>query len=239
MIRIENLTIGFDDQVVLKNINLTIPNNQNTLIVGQSGSGKSVLIKSIEGLIKPRNGKIFINETDIFSIKSKEMNSIRKKIGMLFQESALLDSFNVFQNIALPLKEHTKFSENKILNIVNEKLKLVGLDNILHKMPHELSGGMKKRVALARAIVLEPEYIIYDEPTTGLDPINAGEIISLINELQNKLKITSIIITHDLECIKRTAGKIVMLSSQKIIFDGNWLDFNSVSNYEVKRFLGK
>ncbi len=185
MIRIEDLTIGFDNQIVLKDINLTIPNNQNTLIVGQSGSGKSVLIKSIEGLIKPWSGKILINETDIFSIKSKMMNSIRKKIGMLFQESALLDSFNVFQNIALPLKEHTKYSEKEILNIVNKKLKLVGLDNILHKMPHELSGGMKKRVALARAIVLEPEYIIYDEPTTGLDPTNANEIISLITELQN------------------------------------------------------
>lgn len=239
MIKIENLSVGFDDHFVLENINLEIPKNETTLIVGQSGTGKSVLIKTIEGLIKPCQGKIFIEGTDIFSLKHRQMNKIRRKLGMLFQDSALLDSYNVFQNVALPLVEHTKLSDKEILFLVEKKLQFAGLKNILQKMPHELSGGMKKRVALARAIIMEPEYIIYDEPTTGLDTSTAEDIIKLIKKMQNDLGITSIIITHDLNCIKKTAGKIIMLSSGKIIFDGNWQDFNNASKLEIRNFLGK
>ena len=237
MIEIKNLSISFSDQKILNNIDLKILENQITIIVGQSGTGKSVLMKCIEGLIEPDKGSIIIDEKDLFTLNKLELNESRKKMAMLFQGSALLDSMNVYQNIALPLIEHTGLSEDNILKEVKEKLELVGLKNVLTKMPSELSGGMKKRVALARAIILKPKYIIYDEPTTGLDPIIAEEISNLILKLQKQYDIASIIITHDMDCIRKIEGHIAMIHDKKIIFDGTFDDFINDERKIIKEFV--
>lgn len=237
MIEIRDLTVGFGSQIVLDSISCFIEKQKTTLIVGESGAGKSVLAKTITGLLEPITGSIFLEGKDIFTLPKKEFWQHRKKMAMLFQNSALLDSYNVYQNVALPLLEHRHFSPTKMLEIVNEKLRLVGLSGILTKMPAELSGGMRKRVALARAVVLDPEYIIYDEPTTGLDPSTANGIIRLIIDLQATLNITSIIITHDLNCIEKTAEIVLMLHNKKIIFDGIWQHFKVSPEKEIQKFL--
>jgi phospholipid/cholesterol/gamma-HCH transport system ATP-binding protein len=237
MMEIKNLSISFGDQEILKNIDLTIQENQITIIVGQSGTGKSVLMKCIEGLIEPDEGTIIIDEKNIFELNKLELNETRKKMAMLFQGSALLDSLNVYQNIALPLIEHTNLSEEAILKEVKEKLELVGLKDVLKKKPAELSGGMKKRVALARAIILKPKYIIYDEPTTGLDPIIADEISNLILKLQKQYDIASIIITHDMDCIRKVKGHIAMIHDKKIIFDGTFDNFINDERKIIREFV--
>jgi len=237
MIEIKNLSVSFGEQEILKNIDLKIQENQITIIVGQSGTGKSVLMKCIEGLIEPVEGSIIIDEKDLFSINKHELNETRKKMAMLFQGSALLDSLNVYQNVALPLIEHTDLSEDAILKEVKEKLELVGLKDILTKMPSELSGGMKKRVALARAIILKPKYVIYDEPTTGLDPIIAEEISDLILKLQEEYDIASIIITHDMNCIRKIKGNVAMIHDKKIVFDGSFNDFINDERKIIKEFV--
>ena len=237
MIDIKNLSVGFDDVSVIENVTFSIKKHATTLIVGQSGSGKSVLVKTIEGLIQPIQGQIFIEGTNIIEQPQKKILEVQKKMAMLFQNSALLDSYNVYQNVALPLFEHRNLSEKKIIQLVKQKLSLVGLHNVMDKMPSELSGGMKKRVALARAIILKPEYIIYDEPTTGLDPVTSSEIIDLILQLKKNLGVTSIIITHDVNCIERTAGRILMLHEKKIYFDGNLNEFQTNDDMEIRKFL--
>jgi len=237
MIEIKNLSISFGDQEILNSIDLTIRENQITIIVGQSGTGKSVLMKCIEGLIEPDEGSIVIDEKNLFELNKLELNETRKKMAMLFQGSALLDSMNVYQNIALPLIEHTDLSEEAIMKEVTEKLELVGLKDVLTKMPSELSGGMKKRVALARAIILKPKYIIYDEPTTGLDPIIADEISNLILKLQKQYDIASIIITHDMDCIRKIKGSIAMIHDKKIVFDGTFDDFINDERKIIKEFV--
>jgi phospholipid/cholesterol/gamma-HCH transport system ATP-binding protein len=237
VIEIKGLTISFDDETVLENIDLDILKNEITTIVGQSGCGKSVLMKTIEGLINPETGTVLVDGKNIFSLSRRELNSTRRKLAMLFQGAALLDSLNVYQNVALPLMEHSKLSEDKILELVTDKLKLLGLIDVLDKMPSELSGGMKKRVALARAIIMQPEYIIYDEPTTGLDPIIAAEIIELILKLHNNFAVTSIIITHDLNCIRKIKGRIAMIHDKKIVFDGTYDDFINDNGVYIKKFI--
>jgi len=237
VIEIKDLTISFDGISVLDKINLTLQQHEITTIVGQSGCGKSVLMKAIEGLIIPESGTILIDGIDMFSLKRKKLKKARRKIAMLFQGAALLDSLNAFQNIALPLKEHTSLSEEEICQAVEEKLKLVGLIDVMEKMPSELSGGMKKRIALARATILKPDYIIYDEPTTGLDPIIAQEIMDLILKLHQESKITSIIITHDLNCISKVKSNIAMIHDKKIIFDGSYNDFMKANDKVIKEFV--
>jgi len=237
MIEVKDLTIKLANKTVLENINLSIPRNVDTIIVGRSGCGKSVLVKTIEGLIKPLSGKVIIDGKEIFSLSRKELNKIRKKIAMLFQGSALLDSLNVFQNVALPLFEHRDLDESEIQREVIEKLNLVGLFNVETKMPSELSGGMKKRVALARAIILKPDYIIYDEPTTGLDPVIATEITSLILKLQSQYSLTSIVISHDFDFISKLDARIIMIEEKKIIFDGKWKEFKKATNQKIVSFI--
>ncbi len=237
MIEIKNLLISFGNQEILNNIDFTILENRITIIVGQSGTGKSVLMKCIEGLIEPDEGTIIIDEKNIYTLNKPELNETRKKMAMLFQGSALLDSLNVYQNVALPLIEHTELSEAEILEEVTDKLELVGLKDVLTKMPSELSGGMKKRVALARAIILKPKYIIYDEPTTGLDPIIANEISNLILKLHDQYNIASIIITHDMDCIRKIKGHIMMIHEKKIVFDGTYSDFITDERKIIKGFV--
>ncbi len=235
MIDVRNLTVAYGGNVVLDNVNLQINPGQMTIIVGSSGCGKSVLMRTILGLKIPQKGEVILFGENMFLLNHAMQNEMRKKISMLFQSAALLDSMNVFQNVALPAVEHLKLSEDELSQLVQEKLKLVGLENILEKYPSELSGGMKKRVGLARAIILEPEYIIYDEPTTGLDPIIAGGITELIKKLDKRS--TSIIVTHDLKCIEKLAGRIVMLDDKKIIFDGSYEDFKNSKLEKIIKFL--
>jgi phospholipid/cholesterol/gamma-HCH transport system ATP-binding protein len=235
MIEVRNLTVAYGEYIVLDNVNLKIKPGQMTIIVGSSGCGKSVLMRTILGLKIPQNGEVFLFGENLFSLNHSKQNEMRKKISMLFQSAALLDSMNVFQNVALPAVEHLNLSEEELSKLVQEKLQLVGLRNVQEKYPAELSGGMRKRVGLARAIILEPEYIIYDEPTTGLDPIIAGGITKLIKKLDERS--TSIVVTHDLKCIEKLGGRIVMLDKKKIIFDGSYEEFKSSKIEKIRKFI--
>jgi len=237
LIQIKDVSISFDQQPVLENISFDINNNETILVVGQSGCGKSVLMKIIAGLLIPDRGSVIIEGRQLTKSNKKDAIKIRQNLAMLFQGSALLDSMNVFQNVSLPLFEHTKLTHQEIEKLVKEKLSLVGLTDILHRMPAELSGGMKKRVAFARAIITNPQYIIYDEPTTGLDPVIASEIINLINKLHHTHSTTTVIVTHDLYCIKQISGRIVMLADKNIIFDGSYDDYKNADDKRIKKFL--
>ena len=237
MINLRNISINFGEHSVLENIDLDIKEQETLLIAGQSGSGKSVLVKIIDGLLQPSSGTVLIDGDDIHESKGQNELRIRQKLAMLFQSSALLDSLNVYQNIALPLLEHTKLDDSEIARLVDEKLAMVGLSGILKRLPSELSGGMQKRVALARAIITNPRYIIYDEPTTGLDPVIASEIIKLIKDLHKQQKMAAVIVTHDLYAIQKIGGRIVMLSDRDIIFDGNLKEFKNAEDSRIKRFI--
>jgi len=216
-IRIVDLHKSFGMQKVLDGVDLEIEKGKITVIIGKSGGGKSVLLKHLIGLIKPDKGSIWINGIEITKLKEKELNEIRIKFGMLFQEAALFDSMDVFDNIAFPLREHTKKAEKEIEKIVENKLKQVGLLRFGDKMPAELSGGMRKRVGLARALVLDPETILFDEPTSALDPIISLTILELIKETQTYLNKTYVVISHDLMGMFRIADKVAFLSEGKII----------------------
>ncbi|MBW6516378.1 MAG: ATP-binding cassette domain-containing protein [Candidatus Cloacimonetes bacterium] len=237
MIEFKNVSVVFDGVKVIKDFSLTIPEGRITVIAGRSGSGKTVLMKTAEGLIEPASGTVLVDGVDIFSIKENELNEVRKKMALLFQSAALFDSLNVFQNIAFPLVEHSRYSQEQVAALVNEKLALVGLENVHSKMPAELSGGMKKRAALARAIILDPKYIIYDEPTTGLDPLIAEDIINLILELHQKFQHTAIIITHDVNCIDKTADNMVVIDDGVIKFAGDYNKLKETKDPYCKQFV--
>jgi phospholipid/cholesterol/gamma-HCH transport system ATP-binding protein len=217
MIRIVNLHKSFSKNKVLSGINLEIETGESMVIIGGSGSGKTVLIKHIIGLLKPDKGDVWVDSIKINTLKEKELNLVRKRFGMLFQGSALFDSMTVGENVAFALRQHSEMLDEEIEERVKECLRLVGLKDIEQTMPSDLSGGMKKRVALARAIALKPEIILYDEPTTGLDPIMADVINNLIIELREKLEVTSISITHDLVSAYKIADRIAMLYEGKIL----------------------
>lgn len=218
MIEIRDVYKSFNGQTVLCGVNLQIPRGKITVIIGPSGCGKTVLLRHIIGLVKPDRGKVIVDGVDLSKLKRAELNEFRKRFGMLFQSAALFDSLTVFENVAFPLREHKLLDdEKKIESIVNEKLALVGLEGTGAKMPSELSGGMKKRVGLARAIVLKPQIVLYDEPVTGLDPIMSVAIDNLILSMQQALKITSVVISHDIESAFRVADQIAMLDKGKII----------------------
>ena len=237
MIEIKNLTVQFEKRLILDNISSNIEENKITSIIGKSGTGKSVFMKAVIGLIKPDNGDIIIDSVLINNLKKHEIKQIKMKIAMLFQNSALFDSLNVFQNIAFPLFEHTKLPYEEIFEKVKSMIKLVNLPDILNSYPSELSGGMRKRVALARAIIQKPKYLIYDEPTTGLDPVTADEIINLIASIHRELSMSSIVITHDPECIKQLSEKLIMIDSTKIIFQDDFSKFKNFNHPVAKSFI--
>lgn len=197
---------------VLRGASLKIHRGEVLVILGGSGSGKSVTLKHILGLERPDSGRVIVEGEDITDLPEEELFGIRLKFGMLFQAGALFDSMNVFENVAFPLREHTELSEEEIARTVNEKLELVNLPNAAHLMPVDLSGGMKKRVGLARSIVFDPKMILYDEPTTGLDPITADKINDLIVDLQSKLNVTSVVVTHDIQSAFRVGDRIAFLN---------------------------
>jgi phospholipid/cholesterol/gamma-HCH transport system ATP-binding protein len=221
MIVIKNLHKRFGPNKVLQGVNLDIYPGETLVIIGRSGCGKSVLLKHIVGLLIPDEGYVKLKDKIINELTKRELYEIRKKFGFLFQGSALFDSMTVEENVSLPLVESKNgFSKNEIKKIVTEKLELVGLKNTLDIKPAELSGGMKKRVALARALVTNPEYILYDEPTTGLDPIMSDSIDSLIKELSEKIKVTTVVVTHDMYSVKNVAAKVAMMHEGRIHFYG-------------------
>lgn len=223
--------------MVLDRLNLEIDHKKITVIIGKSGEGKSVLLKHIIGLSKPDSGNIYIDGVDITKINDKKLNEVRKKFGMLFQDSALFDSMTVGENVAFPLKEHTRLSKKDIDNIVEDKLSYVSLESVAYKMPSELSGGMRKRVGLARALALDPEIILFDEPTSGLDPVTCDSIDNLIVETWQRTKSTFVVISHDIESTFKIAHKVGMLYNGKIIEIGTPVEIKSSNNPIVKRFI--
>ena len=217
MIRLVDIHKSFGKQKVLDGLNLDIEDGKTTVIIGRSGGGKSVLLKHVIGLLKPDSGQVLIDDVDMTKLNERDLNEIRKRFGMLFQEAALFDSMMVGENVAFPLREHTKMTEKEIRQIVSDRLRSVGLTGVEEKMPSELSGGMKKRVGLARAIALRPEIVLFDEPTTGLDPVMTEAINQLIMDTQKNFNLTCIVISHDIESIFRIGHRIAMLYEGKII----------------------
>lgn len=237
LIDIIDLHKSFNSQKVLRGVNLKIEGGKINVIIGRSGEGKTVLLKHIIGLLKPDKGRILVEGEDITSMGLGNINRVRRKFGMLFQNGALFDSLNVFENVAFPLREHTKLSESEIKEIVRQKLKEVGLEGIEDKMPAELSGGMRKRVGLARALTLNPQIILFDEPTSGLDPIMAEHINELIIETHRRSKNTFLVITHDIASSFKIAHKMAMLHEGVIIEEGSPEDFKNSPNPVVQQFI--
>ncbi|MBU4184608.1 MAG: ABC transporter ATP-binding protein [Proteobacteria bacterium] len=237
MIEIIKINKSFNGQKVLDDLDLNIEPEKITVVIGQSGGGKSVLLKHIIGLIRPDSGQIIVDGVDITNLNDKKLNEVRKKFGMLFQDAALFDSMTVGENIAFPLKEHTRLSIKEINKIVDDKLNLVGLDNVTNKMPSELSGGMRKRVGLARAIALDPKIVLFDEPTTGLDPIMRESIEELIVSTQKRTKATFVVISHDIESTFVIAHKVAMLYQGRIVAVGTPDEIRSSNNPFVRRFI--
>lgn len=237
MIEIINLCKSFNGHKVLDNLNLNINTGETTVIIGRSGCGKSVLLKHIIGIMKPDAGQVLMDGVDVVRMDDKELNAMRLKFGMLFQGAALFDSLNVMENVAFGMIEHTNTSRDEIVKRVKESLALVGLKGIEDKKPAELSGGMKKRVGLARAICMRPQVILYDEPTTGVDPIMGDAINDLIIELHNKMKVTSIAVTHDMTSAYKIAHRIAMLYNGKIKAVGTSQEIKETKDPIVRQFI--
>ncbi len=238
MIEIVELEKTLDGQHVLNGINLTIDTGETTAIIGSSGAGKSVLLKHIIGLLRPDKGKIIIDGIDTTNLNARKWMELRKeKFGMLFQEGALFDSMNVYENVSFFLVQHTKLSRAEIDEKVQEKLQIVGLEGVEAKMPSDLSGGMKRRVALARAIIADPQILLFDEPTVGLDPIICASIIQLIKQTQERLGITFVLVTHNILAGFSVAQKVAMLHDGKIIASGTVDEMRDSDNPVVQGFL--
>jgi phospholipid/cholesterol/gamma-HCH transport system ATP-binding protein len=237
LIELKHVSKRFGRLVVLKDVSLSIETGRCIVVIGASGTGKSVLLKHIVGLLKPDHGEVWVEGQRIDTLPERALVPVRQKFGFLFQMGALFDSLTVAENVAFPVIEHTHKPPEEVEKIVVQKLKLVGLPDAGKKMPGELSGGQKKRVALARAIALDPEVILYDEPTTGLDPIRSDVINELILKLQRELKVTSIVVTHDMNSAFKVADRIVMLHEGGLIFDGTPEDIQKSEDEAVKRFV--
>lgn len=238
MINIENLNVAFGSLQVLKGLSLKLYKEENLVVLGKSGSGKSVLIKCIVQLLKPDSGTIEVLGSNVGLLNRDELGELRKKIGFLFQSGALYDSMTVRENLEFPLvRIRRKMNKKEIDEKIIEALENVGLADALNKMPSELSGGMRKRISLARTLVVDPLIMLYDEPTTGLDPVTSDEISELMNEVQKKYKTSSIIITHDIECARNTADRILMLHDGEVHTEGTIEDFEKSKDPLIKSFF--
>jgi phospholipid/cholesterol/gamma-HCH transport system ATP-binding protein len=237
LVELRHVSKRFGNLVVLNNLNLSINAGQCLVVIGASGTGKSVMLKHIVGLLRPDFGEVWFDGKRIDSLPERELVPIRTRFGFLFQMGALFDSLTVAENIAFPVVEHTHKPKDEIEKVVVNRLRLVGLPDAGPKMPAELSGGQRKRVALARAIALDPEVILYDEPTTGLDPIRSDVINELIIKLQSELKVTSIVVTHDMNSAFKIADRIVMLHEGRIVFDGTPDEIRRSEHDVVKQFV--
>ena len=237
MIRLNNVKKCFGDKEALKGISLTIEKGETIAIIGGSGSGKSTLLRLMIGLDRPTSGAIYIGDENIAVLDEDALDRVRLRMGMVFQYSALFDSMSVGENVAFGLREHTHKSEEEIRRIVREKLALVGLPDAAGLMPQELSGGMKKRVGLARAIATDPEIIFYDEPSSGLDPIMTAKIDELIIDMQKKLGVTSVVVTHDMASASRIADRIAMIYDGELIAVDTAARFQDIADERVQAFF--
>lgn len=238
MIEIKNIHKSFEDNFVLGGVDLKIETGEAIAVIGRSGCGKSVLLKLIVGLLSPDKGEIYVDEKLVFGLKDKELYNLRRRFGYLFQGAALFDSLTVEENISLPIVENdSAYSVSELKKNVAEKLELVGLPGIEKLKPSELSGGMKKRVGLARALINNPDYILYDEPTTGLDPISSDVIDELITNLKESLNATSIVVTHDMYTVKNAVDRIAMLHDGIIYFDGTADEMQKSDDKVIKEFI--
>ncbi|MCX7631809.1 MAG: ABC transporter ATP-binding protein [Turneriella sp.] len=236
-IRLENLCKSFGAKHVLRGVNLDIYRGEILYIIGKSGSGKSVTLKNIAALMRPDSGRVLIDGLDIHALAEAELNQLRRKMGVLFQMAALFDSMSVFENVAFAPRRFTKMGEDELRALVQQKLELVGLRNVEHLNPSALSQGMQKRVGLARAIALDPEIVLYDEPTTGVDPILAAAVDDLIRTLNAKTGVTSIVISHDINSVFRTAHRVAMLYDGVFRLVGTPDDFRNSDDPVVRQFI--
>ena len=236
VLKIEALTKSFENNHVLNGFSMEMYQGENLVIMGKSGSGKSVMIKCLVGLIQPDNGFIEIMGKEISTLEDQELNHLRTEIGFLFQGSALYDSMTVRENLEFPLRKHNR-NQKDINTLVEETLDSVGLLDAINLMPEELSGGMKRRVALARALILKPKIIIYDEPTTGLDPITAKEIIQLMREIQQKYKTSSLIITHDIDCARVISNRMILLIDGVNYAEGTFQELLKSKDKKIQAFF--
>ena len=238
LVRFENVTKSFGPKVVLDGLDLEIRRGEAFVLMGPSGTGKSVLLRHIIGLMKPTSGRVLVDGHDMSTIGKHDLAVLRRRMGYLFQDGALINWLNVGDNIALPLRENTKLSDDEILARVQRKLELVHLSDTMERMPGELSGGMRKRVGLARALITDPDIILYDEPNAGLDPEISSSINDLIRSIQDTLKVTSIVITHLVSCVRTVADRVVLLDQGKIVVDAPPDEFLASKNERLMRFLG-
>ncbi len=245
MIEIKNLTKSFNNNLVWEDVSFNIEDGETIAIIGRSGCGKSVLMKHLNALMYPDEGEVIIDDKNIFDLEYAKLRKVRQRFGVLFQGSALFDSINTFDNVAFPLQYFTDYDEDEIKSKVMEALEMVNLEETADQDTADLSGGMRRRIALARAVVLQPDFLIYDEPTTGLDPQTSSEINSLINNLADNLNITSIVVTHDIHSVLEVADKVVFLEGQKLAWKGtieemqetddeDLLSFITASEYKIK-----
>jgi phospholipid/cholesterol/gamma-HCH transport system ATP-binding protein len=237
VVEIEHLQKSFGEKEVLKDVSVKLEKGENLVVFGKSGSGKSVLIKCLVGLLTPDEGTVVLFGDNLHDLNGKELNTVRKKIGFLFQSAALYDSMTVRENVAFPLRDLKSRPKDEIEKLVREALQNVGLEDAIDKMPSELSGGMRKRVGLARTIILKPEVILYDEPTTGLDPITSKEISRLILDLQKKFNTASIIITHDVECARITANRMMIIREGMVVANGSFQELSTSKDEWVRSFF--
>jgi phospholipid/cholesterol/gamma-HCH transport system ATP-binding protein len=234
---VERVERRFGDQLALSNVSLSIGRGHVAVIIGGSGAGKTTLLKILIGLDRPTNGSVIVDGVDMVKLNDRELNRFRRKLGMVFQYSALLDSMNVMDNVAFPLREHTKLKEKEVREKVSHKLAVLGLENAEMKFPSELSGGMRKRVGLARALMLEPEVILYDEPTSGLDPITSRMVDDLILETRERFNVTSVVISHDMAGAVRIADEIHVLSKGRVVISGTPAELVHSNDELVRSFI--
>ena len=236
-IDVADLVTHYGDREILKKISFSIPRGMTTVILGGSGCGKSTLLKHLIGLLRPTGGNILINGMDITLMKESGLDEVRKKIGVLFQGAALLNSITIGENVALPIREHTKLNDATIQIMVRMKLDLVGLSGFENFYPSQLSGGMKKRAGLARAMALDPEFLFFDEPSAGLDPVTAAGLDELILKLRNVFRMTIVVVTHELPSVFMIADYIIMLDAGNVLFSGTLAELRASENPRIKMFL--
>lgn len=238
MIEFRNATKSFDGKPVLRGVDLFIEEGETFAVLGKTGAGKSVLLKSVVGLVRLDSGKVFVDGQDVTDLDERDFSGVRLKCGMVFQLPTLFDSLSIYENVAFGLRRHRKMAEREIQRAVAENLELVGLEpHLAELMPQELSYGQQKRVGLARTVALRPEYLLYDEPTTGLDPLSSNGINNLINEMAGKLHVTSIVVTHDIMCVRQTADRVALLHEGNLIETAEPDKFEKSDNQIVKAFL--
>ncbi|HKI03547.1 MAG TPA: ATP-binding cassette domain-containing protein [Thermoanaerobaculia bacterium] len=234
---IRGLTKRYNRKLVLDRLDIDILRGECLVILGRSGSGKSVSLRQLNGLEKPDEGSVVFDGTDLTRLEERELFPFRQRIAMLFQSGALFDSMNVFDNIAFPLREHTRKTEREIAEVVRRKLDMVRLKDVEKKAPSDLSGGMRKRVALARSLALDPEVVLFDEPTTGLDPVTSATIGKLINSVQKELGVTAVVVTHDIPLARRVGDRLAFLSESRFAFVGDWQAADGSGDPELANFL--